>query len=164
MATLTANKNYLQPTGFKFIIDRKNYTNLEFFAQSVTHPGATVAPLELPISRVTSVPLAGDKINYGELQLDVMLDEDMVSYKEIQDWLERIVNDGQVNEEFGDTPPTYADITVLILTSHNNKNVRIKYNDCVPTQVGSIALSANASDVTYPTFTAAFRYSSFEIV
>ena len=38
MATLTDNKNYLQPTGFSVSIDRKNYPNLQYFAQSITHP------------------------------------------------------------------------------------------------------------------------------
>lgn len=163
MATLTTNKNYLQPTGFKFIINRQNYTNLEFFAQSVTHPGASVAPLEVPLSRIQSMPLAGDKINYGEMQLDILLDENMESYIEMQNWLERMVNDGHVNSESTTKIPTYADITLMILTSHNNKNVQIRYNDCLPTNVGSIQLSANAADVRFPTFTTSFRFSSFEI-
>lgn len=162
---LTSNKNYLQPTGFKIVIDRKNYGNLEYFAQSVTHPGSSVAPIELPVSRITSVPLAGDKIDYGELSIDIILDENMESYIEMQGWLERIVNEGQVDENRFNSSviPTYADITVLILSSHNNKTVQIKYNDCVPVNLGSIALASNATDVSYLTFTTSFRFSSFEI-
>ena len=162
---LTSNKNYLQPTGFKIVIDRKNYGNLEYFAQSVTHPGSSVAPIELPISRITSVPLAGDKIDYGELGIDIILDENMESYIEMQGWLERIVNEGQVDENRFNSSviPTYADITVLILSSHNNKTVQIKYNDCMPTNLGSIALASNATDVSYLTFNTTFRFSSFEI-
>ena len=82
--SLTTNKNYLQPTGFKCVIDRRNYPNLEFFVQGVTHPGATVNPVELPTSRVTSIPMAGDKITYTNLELEIILDEDMESYPEIQ--------------------------------------------------------------------------------
>lgn len=161
---LTTNKNFLQPTGFKFVIDRRNYPNLEFFAQSVTHPGATVNPLELPTTRIAGVPLAGDKITYGQLTLEVILDEDMVSYKEIQSWLERIVNDGHVDETINDKIATYSDITLIIMTSHNNKNVQIKYKDCVPVDVGSIQLASNTSDVTFLTFEVSFRFSSFEII
>jgi len=164
MSTLTSNKNYLQPTGFKIIINRDNYSNLEYFAQAITHPGASVNPTELPVKRVTSVPLAGDKINYGEMSIDVLLDEDMESYKEMQAWLERIVNDGQVNALPGDgRTSTYADIAILILSSHNNKNVQIKYYDCVPTNLGSIQLASNTGDLTYPTYSASFRFSHFEI-
>lgn len=162
--SLTTNKNFLQPTGFKFVIDRRNYPNLEYFAQSVTHPGASVNPLELPTSRITGVPLAGDKITYGQLTLEVILDEDMVSYKEMQSWLERIVNDGQVNDTVGNRIATYSDITVIIMTSHNNKNVQIKYSDCVPVDIGSIQMASNTSDVTFLTFEVSFRFSTFEII
>ena len=30
---LTSNLNYLQPTGFRVVIDRTRYPNLEYFAQ-----------------------------------------------------------------------------------------------------------------------------------
>ena len=160
---LTTNTNYLQPTGFKFIISGDQYKNLEFFAQSVTHPGANANPVELPVARVTSVPLAGDKITYSELSLEVMVDEDMMSYKEMQSWLERNVNQKQDNEVGGANVSTYSDITLIILTSHNNNNVQIKYFDCLPTNIGAITMTSNTTDVVYPTFQVGFRFSSFEI-
>lgn len=162
--SLTTNKNFLQPTGFKFVVDRRNYSNLEFFAQSVTHPGASVNPVELPTFRVASIPLAGDKITYTQLSLEVILDEDMVSYKEMQAWLERIVNNGHTDDTVDGAISTYSDITVIIMTSHNNKNVQIKYKDCIPVDIGSIQLASNTSDVTYLTFQVSFRFSSFEII
>ena len=160
---LTANKNYLQPTGFKIVIDRRNYSNLEFFAQSVIHPGASVNPLEIPTTRVTSLPLAGDKITYTNLTMDVILDEDMESYKEMQNWLERIVNEGHVPETTDTKVSTYADINVMIMSSHNNKNVQIKYKECMPVDIGSVNLASNVGDVAYLTFQVSFRFSEFEI-
>jgi hypothetical protein len=162
MATLTDNKNYLQPTGFRVIISRQNYPNLEYFAQSVTHPGSTVSPLELGTPRITSIPLAGDKITYGSLALDIILDEGMVSYKEMQEWLEGTIESNQTSNQDGRFNP-YQDIVVSILTSHNNENVQILYKDCIPTNIGSIQLSANTSTVQYLTFNVEFRFSSFEL-
>lgn len=166
MATLTDNKNYLQPTGFSVSIDRKNYPNLQYFAQSITHPGSSVNPVEIPARRIVSVPLAGDKISYGEFQVDFILDEDMESYTELQKWLERIVNKGHITAtealSSGEIA-TAADITVNILTSHNNKNKRIKYLGCIPTNVGSIEMNASQNQ-TYLTFTSSFRFDRFEIV
>jgi hypothetical protein len=160
---LTENKNYLQPTGFRLIIAGEEYKNLEYFIQSVIHPGSSVTPLEMPVARITSVPLAGDKIQYGELQVEVICDEDMTAYKEMQGWLERIVTDGQVDGNEGGKVNTYSDITLVILTSHNNKNVTFKYNDCLPTNVGQISMNSNVADVVYPTFNVSFRFSSFEL-
>ena len=166
MATLTSNKNYLQPTGFSISIERTNYPNLQFFAQSITHPGASVNALELPVRRLQGVPLAGDKITFGELQVDFILDEDMSSYIEMQNWLERMVNEGDTTQEQAlkdGKVATYADITVSILTSHNNVNKRIRYINALPTNVGSIEMSANQNQ-TYLQFTSSFRFDYFEII
>lgn len=166
MATLTTNKNFLQPTGFSVSIEKKNYPNLQYFAQSITHPGSSVNPVELPVRRVTSMPLAGDKITYTELQVDFVLDEDMASYTEMQNWLERMVNEGNISpaQALADgTISTFADITVSILTSHNNVNKRIRYLNCIPTNIGSIEMNASQNQ-TYLVFTASFRFDTFEIV
>jgi hypothetical protein len=162
---LTTNLNYLQPTGFKVVIDRTKYPNMEYFVQSVSHPGASLAPVELPVRRITSVPLAGDKMTFTEVSFSIILDENMKSYKEMFNWMTRIVNDGQVSGlERGTGTPTYADITLHVLSSHNNTTQKVRYLDCVPTSLGNIEFTSTTGDVTYLTFDASFRFSQFEIV
>ena len=164
-AELTTNLNYLQPTGFKVVIDRTKYPNMEYFVQSVSHPGATLAPVELPVRRITSVPLAGDKMTFSEVNFTIILDENMTSYTEMFDWMSRIVNDGQVSSlDRGSKVPTYADITLHVLSSHNNTVKKIKYNDCVPTSLGNIEFTSTTGDVTYLTFDCSFRFSQFAII
>ena len=162
---LTTNLNYLQPTGFRILIDRTRYPNLEFFAQSVTHPSVTVNAVELPVRRVTSVPLAGDKITNGSLDISVIVDEDMSAYKEMHSWLERIVNEGETTSLDRMTKnPTYADITVSVLSSHNNTKLKIRYLDCVPTDLGTVELASTGGDAAVITFNCTFRFSRFEII
>jgi len=161
---LTTNLNYLQPTGFKIVMDRTKYPNLEYFVQSVSHPDVSVNPMELPIRRITSVPLAGDKMTFGEVSFSIILDEDMKSYIEMMDWLSRIVNDGHVGpDRRHEKTPTYADITLHVLSSKNNTTKKIRYLDCVPITLGNIEFTATTGDVTYLTFNASFRFSQFEI-
>jgi len=162
MAELTTNKNYLQPTGFRVIMSRQDYPNLEYFAQGVQHPGSTVSPLELGTPRITSIPLAGDKITYGSLTMDIILDEDMKSYKEMQGWLEDTINLNQTSNAEASFNP-YRDVTVSILTSHNNPNTQILYKDCIPTNISSLQLTANTTTVQFLTFNVEFRFSSFEL-
>lgn len=149
---LTENKNFLQPTGFRIIIERENYGNLEFFAQSVSHPGSTVSAVEVAVPRVTGLPVPGDAINYGELTLSLILDEDLTAYKEVQKWLEGSV--------YGEGNP-YHDIKVIVLTSHNNFCAQILYKNCIPTQLGTIELASQTGDVTYINFDVSFRFSEF---
>lgn len=150
---LTENKNFLQPTGFRVIIERENYGNLEFFAQSVNHPGASVSAVEIPVPRVQGLPMPGDTISYGELSLNLILDEDLTAYKEVQKWLE----DSVYNKVDG----IHHDITVIVLTSHNNFCAQIKYKNCIPTQLGAIELTSTTGDVTYINFDTTFRFTEF---
>lgn len=151
---LTTNKSFLQPTGFRVVIN-SDYKNLEFFAQSAQHPGASVSPVEIGIPKV-SLPLLGDKITYSELSINLMIDEDMTSYREMQGWLEDAIG--------SDHEKAVMDISIIVLTSHNNKNITIKYKDCIPTTIGAIDFNSTSGDSTFLTFDASFRFSTYEIL
>jgi hypothetical protein len=160
---LTSNISLFQPTGFKVIIDRKNYGNLEFFVQSVSHPGATNPAIETSYKRISSVPQPGGQMEYGELTMDVMLDEDMNSYTEMYNWMLRLVNIEQVVSRRVSDQPTYADIKVIALTGHNNPNKTFTYVDCIPVAIGDIRFEAQNQSVEFVTFPASFRFSYFNI-
>jgi hypothetical protein len=152
--SVTSNTNLLQPTGFRIVIERAKYGNLEFFAQSVTHPGSTATPFEMPVPKTQRFPVAADTIEYSDLSISLILDEDMVAYKEMQDWMQRTVDSSE---------DLSHDITIIILTSHNNANIKITYEGCLPTQIGSVELNATAGDVAYITYEASFRFTKFTI-
>ena len=73
------NINLLQPNAFKLVIDRKNFKNLEFFAQTVMHPDLTVQAADTFYQRVSNIPVAGDKLTFGELTAMIILDENLNS-------------------------------------------------------------------------------------
>ena len=80
-------------------------------------------------------------------------------------WLQRLVNEGQVGPSGRDTKfPAFADITLMILSSHNNATQKIRYRDCLPVSLGGIQFTTTTGNVTYLTFTASFRFSTFEVV
>lgn len=158
------NINYLQPNLFKLIVDRKNYTNLEFFAQSISHPTVDAAPAELPVQRVTRINLPADKLTYGELVANVIIDENMNSYVEMHNWISRMVQENYKDPlaRDADLPPIEADITVHMLSSHNNTIRTIKYLDCMPISLGGVELETQNAEgyITYPVV---FRFTYFEI-
>jgi hypothetical protein len=160
--TLTANKNYLQPTGFRVIIDRENYPNLEFFAQSVDHPDVSMTAPNVAYSRIGNVSLPGDALEYSELNIQFILDEDIKSYTELYNWMESLVNKKFVSPNSTSDVPTQADISISILSSHNNQNKRILYKSCNPTSLSGLQLTSIASSVEYLTFNASFVFTGFE--
>ena len=168
MATLTENFNYLQPTSFKLVIDRKNYPNLEFFCQSITHPGMILNPVELGIPRLAGLPIAGESLTFNELSTNILVDENMNGYEEMYNWILRLVNTNMGDNRYpgvstGGSIPSYADITLSILSSHNNQTKQVRYIDCVPTSLGQMDMSAVAGDTIAITFPVTFRFSYFEL-
>lgn len=166
MATLTTNINLLQPSGFKVTIDRKNYPNLEFFAQSVTLPSLQGDNPETSY-RGMRYPETPGMIAFGDLTMNLLVDEDMNAYTETMDWLFRITNDPNVtayqavkNNEL----PHRCDITLSVLTSHNNVNKKVIYRDAFPADIGELQLETTNGEQTFITVPVTFKYSRFEIV
>jgi len=168
MASLTTNLNYLQPTSYKITIDRENYPNLEYFAQTITHPGVITQQVEMPFRQVAGVPLTGSSLTYNELSATIILDENMSSYTEMHNWIRRNVENSDVPALSRDykkqKPPTYSDITISILSSHNNKTKQIVYRDCVPTSLGDITFESTATGTEFVTYAVSFRFMYFDIV
>jgi len=167
MATLTENFNYLQPTSFKLVIDRKNYPNLEFFCQNVTHPGMLMTAVEVPFRRIAGVPVPGESLTFNELSCNILLDEDLKGYTEMFDWIRRLLETDMEGGQFlnrGNKPSTYSDITLSILSSHNNQTKQIRYLDAVPTSLGDIQFESTATGSEFITFSASFRFNYFELV
>ena len=166
MAELTTNLNYLQPTGFKVSIDRENYPNLEFFCQGVSHPDITLAAGEMPFRKIRNIPIPGGELDFGELTLDTIVDEDMEAYKEMNDWMRRILDNPLLGplERSDNAVPSTADITLTVLNSHNNKTRSIKYQECTPTTLGGIQFTSTASGTEYLTCQMSFRFIDFELV
>ena len=166
MAELTTNINYLQPTGFKVVIDRKKFGNLEYFAQTVDHPNVSIPTAPMPFSRV-NLHAAGDKLTYGQLSATIILDENLSGYTEMYDWVKRLVEEDNTTKygaRYDNAETTAVDITVSILSSNNNAVKRIRYIDCIPTDIGTINFQSTTSDIQYLTFPVSFSFSYFEIV
>ena len=164
MAELTDNLNYLQPSGFRILINRENYPNLEYFAQSVSHPSMELNPVEAPFKRL-NLAFAGDKIQHNPVSIVFMMDEDMTAYIEMYQWMERLVNNpqsGPVSLTTSSEIPTFNDIIVSVLSSHNNSIRTIKYKNCIPISLGDVEFTA-VSDGQYITFPGTFRFDYFEV-
>ena len=164
---LTSNFNYLQPTGFKLVIDRKNYPNLEFFCQDFTHAGVIMNTADLGYKKISAIPFIGDKLTYNEMLANIILDEDMKSYIEMHNWMRRNLDTDNVTalDRFKNAAavPTVSDITLSILNSSNNTVAQIIYRDSIPTALTDIQFQATTGAESFLTFGASFRFTYFDI-
>lgn len=148
---LTNNKNSLFPGNFKVTIDRTEYANIEFFCTKVNLPGLTKAAVEQKF-RDRPAFFPGGIVNFDEITITFIVDEDMVNYREIFDW---ITEGDRVN-------PKFRDITLSILTNKNTTGREILFHDTFPTSLSGIDFDASAVDASPITCTAIFKFNTFE--
>lgn len=147
---------YLAPGGFRLLIDWKKYSNVEYTVQQVALPEITVnaAPLNL---KQRNIGLAPDKIEYGILDVSFLIDENMVNYQEIHDWML-----GMVTEEDNAVNKKTRDITLQVLSSANNIVRTIRFIDAFPISLSSIPFDTTRADVEYVVGNIQFQYSYFK--
>lgn len=76
--------DYASPIQFKFTCIK--LPTVEFFCQTANVPSITLgtADVETPLK---NIPIPGDKLVYGELNVSFLVDENLNNYKELHDWM-----------------------------------------------------------------------------
>jgi len=147
----TDNINFLSPLNYKVVISK--IPNVEYFCTGVTVPAIQLTPAEYSTPGRT-LHMYSDKLNFTELSIQVVIDENLENYKEMLDWTKEIVyNDDKEPLEKS------SDITVMILSSHNNLVRKIRFTDAWPTSIGDLTFSSTNTDVEYVTSTMTFAFT-----
>lgn len=149
--------NFVNPNGFKLVIDNQKYKNAQFMAQQIALPDMSVtgAPFNTRQRNILEKP---DKVEYGSFEMTFLIDENLVNYKEIHDWMLGLVTE----DDYGVRKE--RDMTLQVLSSHNNVLVEIQFIDAYPTSLGSLPFDTRATDVEYLTAAVSFNYSYFKFV
>ena len=166
------NRNFLSPTGFRFTLTRT--PKVAFFANSANIPDLNLGVANQP-SYLKDIDVPGDKLQFGDFSLRFLVDEDLKNYMEIQNWMRglgypesvREIIDFQ-NEETKTIIPDktmdiYSDGSLIILTSNNNINFKVNFENMFPTFLSTLDFSATDTDVEYFTADVTFKYTIYNI-
>ena len=153
---------FVNPSGFRLLIDNQKYKNAQYFVQVAALPDISTSGAPLPYKQrnITAMP---DKLEYSPLEITFLVDEDMINYKEIHDWILGLViePDKKIGSQTYNERKT-RDITLQILTSHNNVGNEIIFVDAYPISISSLPFSTNTTDVESLTAAATFNYSYYK--
>ena len=162
-----ANKNFLSPISFKFMIKKAPHVN--FFIQQVTVPRMSLPSVETP-NPFVSLPKPGDHIDFDTLSIKFKVDEDLQKYLELYNWIVQMGKPqtfDQYNYIQDKYPLTgegiYSDIELDILNSKRSANYAIVFQDAFPVELGDITFDTTLDDVDYVTASAVFRYKLYTI-
>ena len=170
------NRNFLSPVGFKFALKRS--PAVAFFCNEANIPSLDLGIAEQP-TYLKDVPLPGDKIQFGDLSLRFLVDEDLTNYMEIQNWIRGLgfpeslkefhdlQKEGEENigSNYGQLAPLdiYSDGTLQILSSNLVPKFKVVFNDLFPYSLSTVTFDATDTDIEYFTANVTFKYTIYKI-
>jgi len=174
--SLPDNLSYLAPTQFELLV--KKLPNTKYFATGVNIPSVNIGETLQPTRLGANIKLPGDKVNYGEMTITFIVDENMENWTEMFSWMEgitastdtekyRLLTGASKSVKYdgsGDATEMYSDMTIVVTTAANNPNRYIRIQDAYPSSLGEITMDTTvAGGLSYVTCTASFQFTSFEI-
>jgi hypothetical protein len=166
------NRNFLSPTGFKFGLKRS--PGVAFFCNQANIPSLDLGVAEQP-SYLKDIPVPGDKMQFGDLNLRFLVDEDLVNFMEIQNWMrglgfpESLAEFQELREESilgvmgKSTEDIYSDGTLQILSSNLVPKFQVVFNDLFPYSLSTVTFDATDTDIEYFTADVSFKYTIYQI-
>ena len=171
----TSNRNFLSVVGFKFLLER--CPKVDFFCNQANIPDVTLGVAQ-QATYLKNIPVPGDKLQYGALNLSFMVDEDMENYLQIYQWItslgfpESLDQYQELRREDRFSPIIDAqdplnersDATLMIINSDYNPSVKIKFKDMFPVSLSSVPFNATNEQQQYYTAQASFQYTIFDVI
>jgi len=168
---LPANINPLSPNGFNFSISK--LPEVSFFCQEVNLPGISTQTAEMN-TPFSLLPFAGDIITYEDLQVQFLVDENMLNYTAIYNWLIGL-GFPEDNKQFSDftnnaiggysrTDREFSDATLQILGSNNQPVKSIHFIDILPINLSTLTFQSTNTDVNYLVGSATFKISRYNFI
>ena len=171
--TPIGNRNFLSPLGFKFSLKRS--PGVAYFCNEANIPDMSLSVAEQP-TYLRDIPLPGDKIDFGDLSLRFLVDEDLTNYMEIQNWIRGLGYPERVSEyqdlekkayiqqTFGKKrQDIYSDGTLQILSNNLVPKFQVIFDDLFPYSISTVTFDATDTDIEYFTAEVSFKYTIYNI-
>ena len=164
--------NFLSPSGFQFNLARA--PKVDFFSNSTRIPGIQLGNIDVG-NYLKSIPVPGDQIQFEDLTLQFLVDENMENYLEIHNWIYSLGYPKSV-DQFGDLIRAddnqfvidnlrqFSDGTLTVLNSNFVPMSYIKFKDLFPVSLSTLEFTASETDYSYFTATVTFKYLIYEIL
>ena len=161
------NRNFLSPAGFKFSLAKA--PKVDFFSQSVSIPNIELG-VAVQTTYLRDIPVPGDKLVYGDLDIEFFIDENLENYLQIEKWMRSLGYPESLGETVSLDPQkdslldgARSDGTLLVYNSSFNPIAKILFKDMFPTSLTPVPFTADVTDINYIMATATFKYTIFNV-
>ena len=173
MATPIDNRNFLAPTGFKFAL--KKSPGVAFFCNEANIPDLNLGIAVQP-NYLKDIDRPGDKIQFGDLTIRFLVDEDLTNFMEIQNWIRGLGfpeslkesydlrKSGAIKSNFENSEEDiFSDGTLQILSSNLVPQFQVQFSDLFPYSLSTITFDATDTDIEYFTADVSFKYTIYRL-
>ena len=164
------NKNFLSPIGFVFLLDKARKAS--FLCQRAYIPEISLGDIAKPTRGFVTVPLEGN-IQYSELNIDFIVDEDLRNYMELHNWIRALGTPDTIQERrdwvnsnsdvIGTQDFKVSDGTLQVLNNNNITNFDVVFKDMFPTNLSTLDFNVTSTDNEFMTASVTFKYLLYEI-
>lgn len=182
-----SNLDFASPSQFRFQLLK--LPNVEYFVTSVNLPGISFSGDASMNTPFTSIHFMGDTLDFADLELTFLVNEDLSNYREIHDWMvgigfpkDRSQFTAAVDQDASLIPPSgdsnttssggtrtavnpislQSDATLTLLTNKNNPTIRVNFKNCYPTSLGGLTYNTQTTDSEQLTTTTTLKYDYYE--
>ena len=154
------NRNLLSPVGFNFILTHS--PKVDFYCNSANLPEISMGTA-IQSTYLKNIDIPGDKIDYQDLVIQFLVDEEMENYLEIYNWMMAIGYPDSIRQAQNNQIRSYSDATLQILNSNFNPNGSINFKGIFPISLSGLEFDATNADLEYFTAQAIFKYQIYTI-
>ena len=165
-ASVPDNKNFLSPIGFQFTIKRLPKVN--YFCTAASIPDVSLRTIETWQTPFIQLPQPGDKLDFAPLTLTFRVDEDMLNYQEIYNWMTGLGYPDNFDQRraYGKKVPSgeiFSDASLIITTNQYKPNIEVKFTDIYPASLTALEFNITAEDVQYMEAQVTFQYRKYDL-
>jgi hypothetical protein len=172
------NRNFLSPIGFKFTIDRMR--GVEFFCQSASIPAVSLGSADTA-TRLNKIKNPGDELQYEDLFLRFLVDENMKNWYQVHDWMREIatpystrefkynrgdiksVNKREATYDYASANNQWrCDCSLFILSSNYRVVSEFIFRDAWPSSLSTLNFDASTPDINYFTAEVSLKYNYYD--
>jgi len=164
------NRNLLSPVGFKLTLNTKR--KIDFFSNTATIPALTLGTA-LQTTPLRNLDVPGDELLYDDFQIEFLVDEDLVNYMVVHNWLTGLGFPESYQEfktlttdpeQQKDDKLQFCDGSLHILNSNLRDIAIVKFKDLFPVSLSGLEFRATDDDINYFTAQATFKYMMYNIL
>ena len=187
LARQPSNIDYANNTQFRF--DIMKLPNVQYNVIRANIPGLSFDGNAEYTTRFKRIPAMGEVVNYEDLNLTFIVQENFANYIEVHDWIIGIgfpqsttqfanaiasgetglkpnaggdVSRTNTSSKVANISALESDATLTILTNKNNPTVRVNFKSLYPSALTGVEYDVQSTTTTPLTATVTFKYSIYE--